>query len=135
MAHRHGASHDNDRVALVDEVPPRDVNDHPGALLELPSGAGAPDPGLGELAEVTIRLEKIPRALVVPTAAVKRVEQRPGVWQVADGRTRFRPVTLGLQTLDGRSQAIDGLESGDAVIVYSTAELREGMKVRVEGAS
>jgi HlyD family secretion protein len=94
-----------------------------------------PRPSLGELAEVTIRLEKIPRALVVPTAAVKRVEQRSGVWQVADGRTRFRPVTLGLQTLDGRSQIVDGLKSGDAVIVYSTVQLREGMKVRVEGAS
>ena len=92
-------------------------------------------PSLGELAEVTIRLEKLPRALVVPTAALKRVDQQHGVWQVADGRTHFRPVTLGLQTLDGRSQIIDGLKPGDAVIVYSTGQLRDRMKVRVEGAS
>lgn len=92
-------------------------------------------PSLGELAEVTIRLERIPRALMVPTAAVKRVGERPGVWQVADGRSRFRPVTLGLQTLDGRAQIIDGLKPGEAVIVYSTAQLRDGMKVRVDGAS
>lgn len=92
-------------------------------------------PSLGELAEVTIRLERLPRALVVPTAAVKRVDQQQGVWQIADGRIRFRPVTLGLQTLDGRSQIIDGLKAGEGVIVHSTAQLRDGMKVRVGNAS
>lgn len=92
-------------------------------------------PSLGELAEVTIRLEKLPRALVVPTAALKRVDEQQGVWQIADGRTRFRPVTLGLQTLDGRSQIVDGLTAGESIIVHSTARLRDGMKVRVENAS
>jgi HlyD family secretion protein len=92
-------------------------------------------PSLGELAEVTIRLDRLPRALVVPTAAVKRVHRQEGVWQIADGRIRFRPVTLGLQTLDGWSQVIDGLEAGEGVVVHSTAQLRDGMKVRVENAS
>lgn len=92
-------------------------------------------PSLGELAEVTIRLEKLPRALVVPTAALKQIDQQQGVWQIADGRTRFRPITLGLQTLDGRSQVVDGLTAGESIIVHSTARLRDGMKVRVENAS
>ncbi|HSB48403.1 MAG TPA: efflux RND transporter periplasmic adaptor subunit [Burkholderiales bacterium] len=91
-------------------------------------------PSLGELAEVTIRLERVPRALVVPTAALKQVDQQSGVWQIADGRTRFRPVTLGLQTLDGLTQIVDGLKAGESIIVHSTARLRDGMKVRVENA-
>jgi HlyD family secretion protein len=66
---------------------------------------------------------------------VKRIDQRPGVWQIAGDRIRFRPLTLGVQTLDGRSQIVNGLEAGEEFIVHSTAQLRDGMKVRVAGAS
>ncbi len=85
---------------------------------------------VGELAEVTVRLPTVKDALVIPTAAVKRVRGRNGVWRVEDGQAKFYPVTLGTQTLDGRSQLLGGLRAGDAVIVYSPADLREGLKVK-----
>lgn len=90
-----------------------------------------PQVSLGELAEVTIHREKRARALVVPSAAVKRVDQQQGVWQVVDGKTRFRAVNTGMQTLDGMTELTDGPAAGEEVIVYSGAQLREGIKVRI----
>lgn len=87
---------------------------------------------LGELAEVTINLPPVTDTLVVPSAAVKRLNKQNGVWIVDNGRLRFQPVTLGAQTLDGQTQIIDGLNPGDAVVIYSPKQLAEGMSVRVE---
>jgi len=87
---------------------------------------------LGELAEVTIDLPPVADTLVVPTAAVKRLNKQNGVWLVENARLRFQPVTVGTQTLDGQTQIIDGLNPGDAVVIYSPKQLSEGMSVRVE---
>jgi RND family efflux transporter MFP subunit len=87
---------------------------------------------LGELAEVTIDLPPVPDALVVPTAAVKRLNKQNGVWLVDSGRLCFQPVTIGAQTLDGQTQIISGLNPGDAVVVYSPKQLAEGMRIRAE---
>jgi hypothetical protein len=51
-----------------------------------------------------------------------------------DGRTRFRSVSTGIQTLDGMTELRDGLAAGDRIIVYSGARLREGMKARIGSA-
>ncbi|MBI4195996.1 MAG: efflux RND transporter periplasmic adaptor subunit [Betaproteobacteria bacterium] len=93
--------------------------------------AGTPPLSVGELAEVTIHRTRSTRGLVVPSAAVKRVNQQHGVWRVVDGRTRFHPVKIGVQTLDGMTEVLDGLKAGDRVIAYSSAQLREGMEVRI----
>lgn len=87
---------------------------------------------LGELAEITIDLPPIADALVVPAAAVKRLNKRFGVWIAEDGVTHFQPITVGAQTLDGKLQVVDGLKPGDSVVVYSQKQLTDGMKVRVE---
>ena len=87
---------------------------------------------LGELAEVTIELPPIAEALVVPTAAIKRIDKQNGVWLVDNGRPRFQPVTIGAQTLDGLTQIIKGLNSGDSVVTYSAKQLTDGMSIRVE---
>ncbi len=86
---------------------------------------------IGELAEVTIRRSAVANALVVPSAAVKTQGEQRGVWRVDAGRARFHPVRIGLQTLDGRSQVLDGLAPGDEVIVYSRAQLSDGARLRV----
>ena len=57
------------------------------------------------------------------------------MWQVVDGKTRFRVLQVGVQTLDGMTQVVDGLTAGESVVVYSSAQLREGMKVRIAKAS
>lgn len=89
---------------------------------------------IGELAEVTIHREAETHALAIPSAAVKRLGQQQGVWQLVDGRTHFRSVRTGIQTLDGMTELRDGLAAGDRIIVYSGARLREGMKARIGNA-
>jgi HlyD family secretion protein len=65
------------------------------------------------------------KVISVPSAAVKR----DGVWVLRDGRARFKPVTSGVATLDGRTQIVEGLNEGDEIIVHSQQPLRDGLRV------
>ncbi len=93
-----------------------------------------PDASLGEYAEVTIALPRLDQARSLPSAAVKTVDQRTGVWVLQDGAVHFKPVRIGLATLDGRSQVLDGLGDGETVIVHSQQPMRDGLKVKVVDA-
>jgi HlyD family secretion protein len=86
---------------------------------------------VGELVEVTLRTADLHNVRSVPAAAVKRLERQDGVWQFAAGRVAFRPVKLGITTLDGRSQIIEGLDAGDEVVVHSEQALRPDARVKV----
>jgi hypothetical protein len=83
------------------------------------------------LVEVTIRTAELADVRSVPTAAVKRVDRQDGVWQVSAGRVVFQPTKLGVTTLDGRSQIVDGLDVGDEVVVHSERVLHADGKVKV----
>ncbi|MEK7703330.1 MAG: efflux RND transporter periplasmic adaptor subunit [Myxococcota bacterium] len=85
---------------------------------------------LGELAEVTIELPGAAGALTVPSAAISREGSTTGVWQAVDGRARFKAVTIGDQGQAGLTQILAGLNEGEAVIAYSSAQLRDGARVR-----
>ena len=89
---------------------------------------------VGELVEVTIRTAELPDARSIPAAAVKRLNRQDGVWRFAAGRVTFRPVKVGITTLDGRSQILDGLNVGDAVVVHSEQALQPDAKVKVVAA-
>jgi HlyD family secretion protein len=84
---------------------------------------------LGELAEVTLRLPGVRNALTVPRAALAQHGGKTGVWQVEQGRARFKPVQTGVQTAE-RVQILAGLGEGDGLIVYSAKQLEDGMRVR-----
>ena len=86
---------------------------------------------VGELVEVTIRTAELADVRSIPAAALKRLDRQDGVWQFADGRVAFRPVKVGITTLDGRSQILDGLNVGDAVVVHSEQALKPDAKVKV----
>ena len=58
----------------------------------------------------------------------------PFVWTVADGRTRRVPVTLGKDFGD-QLQITKGLDGGEAVVVGTPGELREGQPVTVAGGA
>lgn len=89
---------------------------------------------IGELVEVTIDLSVIHDALSVPTAAIRRVDGRDGVWRVRDGRTAFQSVRLGTATPQGRSQILSGLEPGDEVIVHSEKALKPDARIKIVDA-
>ena len=76
-------------------------------------------PPIGELAEVTVQLPALAAAPVVPNAALRRIGNQTGVWQLVDGDLHFTAVQIGAADLDGQVQVRDGLQVGDQVIVYS----------------
>lgn len=84
---------------------------------------------LGELAEVAIRLSGAKDALTVPRAALAQYKGRVGVWQIEQGRARFRPVQPGVQSAE-RIQIVAGLKAGDRIVAYSAKQLDDGVRVR-----
>jgi len=85
----------------------------------------------GELAEVTIALPGIAKALYLPSAAVRRTKGQTGVWRIAGGKVVFVPVRTGMRTLEGQTQVLEGLAQGDAVVLHALQELRADEKVRI----
>lgn len=91
----------------------------------------AAEASIGEYAEVTIGLPKSGAVRSIPTAAVKRIDGQTGVWVLQDGAVSFKPVKVGISTIEGRTQIVAGLDDGDSVIVYSQQAMHAGIKVRV----
>jgi HlyD family secretion protein len=89
---------------------------------------------VGELVEVTIAVVELANARWLPAAAVKRVDGRQGVWRLDEGRIAFQPVTVGITTLDGRSQIVDGIAADEQLVVHSAQELRPDSRVKVVSA-
>ena len=89
------------------------------------------NPSLGEYAEVTIKLPVQEKARSIPTAAIKRIDQQAGVWVLEDNLAKFRSVKVGISTLDGRTQILDGISDADEVVVYSQKEIKEDLKLKV----
>lgn len=102
-----------ERVALV-------------AMDTLPGGLTT-----GELAEVTLTLPPTQAAVLLPNPAVQRQADRVGVWRIEEGKPRFAPVRIGLNSLEGMVQVLEGLEAGDEVVVYSEKALTDKSRVKV----
>ncbi len=84
---------------------------------------------VGDLAEVTLHLPPLEKALAIPAAAVRRVGGSDGAWRIVDGRARFTKLVTGAVASDGRTQVKQGLAAGDEVIVYSPRTLTPGGRV------
>lgn len=96
------------------------------AFDALPAGIS-----VGELAEVTLKLPVTSRALLLPNAAIKRRGGQTGAWVLNDGSPRFVPLRLGQTSLDGQVQVLDGLKSGDRIVVYSEKEIDMHSRIQV----
>jgi HlyD family secretion protein len=86
---------------------------------------------IGELAEVTLRLPSVDKALSIPAAALTRQGNAPGVWRLVDGRAQFVTVSTGITSADGQVQVMSGLAAGDTVIVYSSKTITPDLSVKV----
>ena len=81
---------------------------------------------LGEQAEVYIRTQRLPQALLVPEAAIEGLGQGRGtIWTVEDGRLQKREVTLGHRLLDGRYEIAGGLPDK----ALAVDQLRSGLRI------
>jgi RND family efflux transporter MFP subunit len=90
-----------------------------------------PLPPLGELVEVTVALPLLPELPVVPNASIHRVGDRLGVWLLEKDGLRFAPVRTGAADLDGLIQILEGVNSGDRVVVYSLRALTSRSRIKV----
>ena len=88
-------------------------------------------PPVGELAEVTVDLPALQAAPLIPNAAVQRMGDKIGVWQVVDGDLRFSPVKLGASDLNGYVQVREGLKNGDQIVTYSEKALTARSRIHV----
>ncbi|WP_332748741.1 efflux RND transporter periplasmic adaptor subunit [Hydrogenophaga sp.] len=116
------------RVARV-EATSDSITEERVALVSmdtLPSGLTT-----GELAEVTLTLPPTQASVLLPNPALQRQADRVGVWRIEDGKPRFAPVRIGLNSLDGMVQVLEGLEAGDEVVVYSEKALTDNSRVKV----
>jgi HlyD family secretion protein len=86
---------------------------------------------VGELAEVTLSLPATPRTVVLPNAAIRRLQGQIGVWVVEDGAPRFVPVRTGQASLEGQVQVLQGIQAGASVVVHSEKELGVGSRIKV----
>jgi HlyD family secretion protein len=87
---------------------------------------------LGEQAEVYIRTQRLPQALLVPEAAIEGLGQGRGtIWTVEDGRLQKREVTLGHRLLDGRYEITGGLPDNAVAVNQSRSGLRNGRAAKI----
>ena len=85
----------------------------------------------GEMVEVTLRLPVVSDTMFIPNASLRYRGAQVGVWLRADGYLRFAPVKTGAEGLDGKVQIIEGLKSGDEVIVFSERDLKDDSRIKV----
>lgn len=86
---------------------------------------------VGELAEVTLTLPTTVQTVLLPNAAIKRVQAQTGVWTIENGALRFAPVRLGQTSLDGQVQVLEGIRPGASVVVHSNKNLDAKSRVSV----
>lgn len=95
----------------------------------------APDtrpPGLGDdyRVEAAIRVWQDDQALTVPSSAVFQSTTGWQLFRVVDGHARLTDVTIGERT-GARTQILDGISSGELVVLFPSDELMDGSRVQV----
>jgi multidrug efflux system membrane fusion protein len=87
----------------------------------------------GAFAEVNISVGA-QEAPVIPETAVRPSGKGFLAFVVADGVAHERVLRLGMRTADGRVEVMEGLSTGETLVVRGAEALREGAKVRASGA-
>jgi len=87
----------------------------------------------GMFARMTLKLETIENAIVVPIDALVSTPAGGAVVFVIDSSTAVRrPVKIGIEEA-GSVQILSGVESGEKVVVAGNDKLKDGSAVRVAG--
>jgi HlyD family secretion protein len=87
---------------------------------------------LAEQAEVVVTAGTLPRAILVPPAAVLAQKQGRGtVWTVEDGRLGQQQVAFGPPLLDGKLPIVGGVPDSARVVTVLAKGLRIGRSARI----
>lgn len=90
---------------------------------------------LGEQSDVYIVTESRKGVPALPSATLVTRNASRGVWVAANGRLRFKPVTIGIEDRRNGTEICSGLAGGERVVLAPAAMMasfRDGMKVRTE---
>lgn len=85
----------------------------------------------GTFANVTLNLENIEGAVLVPTQSVIPKLKGHDVYVLRDGKAEKVEVKIGMRTAD-RVQILSGLIAGDTVITTNILRLKPGASVKIE---
>lgn len=89
-------------------------------------------PPLGELAEVTVDLAKLPAAPVISNAAIVRYKNQLGVWKYTPEGIEFVAVSQGKADLNGLIQITSGIQANEQVILYSDKPLHSKSRINIK---
>lgn len=84
----------------------------------------------GQFARITLILENLPDALLIPTEAVIPELNGKKVFLYKNGRVTSQQITTGIRT-ENSVQVTEGLKPGDTVITTGILQIRQDMKVNV----
>lgn len=85
----------------------------------------------GQFVRIRVALRNLEGVFAVPEAAVGQGRETPHLFVLDDEDTaRVRPIRLGPVT-EGRQVVLEGLQSGDRVVINGQAAQRDGMPVQV----
>jgi len=88
----------------------------------------------GAYANITIILEDIPDAVMIPASSVVPEIRGQKVLKIKDGLVNYQLVEIGMRT-DKRVHIAEGLSPGDTIITSGLIQLREGMPVMLKTKS
>lgn len=88
----------------------------------------------GEYVKLTMEVDSLKDAVVVPTQAVMETESGPMVYFVEDGKVAIQRVEAGLSVYQGFRVITGGLDAGVPVIVEGLQLVRPGIAVKSEPA-
>jgi RND family efflux transporter MFP subunit len=84
----------------------------------------------GFLARLRFALGARENVMLVPASAIVSDGGNPAVFVIENDRAERRPVTMGV-TSEGRVEIVNGVQTGETVVVAGTNNLRDGSVVRV----
>jgi HlyD family secretion protein len=90
---------------------------------------------LGEQSDVYIMTEAKKGVPSLPSAALTTKEKKRGVWVMADGRLKFKPLTVGIEDRRNFTEIVAGLDGSERVVVAPPQEMArfsDGMKVMAQ---
>jgi RND family efflux transporter MFP subunit len=75
----------------------------------------------------------LPPTLLIPSAAVQKIEGRSGVFVLERDTVRFQRLSLGDER-SGKVAVLEGLSEGEQIVIDPPASLKSGDRVRIKGA-
>jgi RND family efflux transporter MFP subunit len=89
----------------------------------------------GSFAEVTVMLGESSQLPVIPQTAIRPSEKGFLAYIVEDNIAHERVLNLGMRSLNGEVEVVDGIRAGETVVIRGAEALQDGAAVKIEKVS